>query len=185
MRSAQKRDKADNFSKLEVLIVEDSIFIADLLTTSLHTLGVKKVFVAHNVSECKKIILQQDSLKTVKNVDVIITEWLMPDSKGSDLIKWIREHEADTIKFLPIIVCSAYFNEGLVAQCRDMGVTDILAKPVSAEELANRLLHIVYHPRTYIETEKFFGPDRRRQNKDFSGEDRRQKERQETEHKHK
>jgi two-component system, chemotaxis family, chemotaxis protein CheY len=45
---------------------------------------------------------------------------------------------------------------------RDAGVTEFLAKPISAKALYNRILNVVAHPRPFIRTKTYFGPDRRR-----------------------
>jgi hypothetical protein len=41
-------------------------------------------------------------------------------------------------------------------------VTEFLCKPVSAKRLYERILNIVLRPRPFIQTDTFFGPDRRR-----------------------
>jgi hypothetical protein len=61
-----------------------------------------------------------------------------------------------------------------VIKARDAGVTEFLAKPISAKALYNRILHIILNPRPFIKTETYFGPDRRRNvNAKYSGPERR------------
>ena len=45
---------------------------------------------------------------------------------------------------------------------RDAGVTEFLAKPISAKGLYQRILNVVANPRPFIKTKTYFGPDRRR-----------------------
>jgi DNA-binding response OmpR family regulator len=45
---------------------------------------------------------------------------------------------------------------------RDAGVTEFLAKPISAKGLYQRILNVVANPRPFIKTKNYFGPDRRR-----------------------
>jgi hypothetical protein len=45
---------------------------------------------------------------------------------------------------------------------RDAGVTEFLAKPISAKALYQRILNVVASPRPFIRTKTYFGPDRRR-----------------------
>ena len=47
-------------------------------------------------------------------------------------------------------------------EARDAGVTEFLVKPLSAQALHQRILSVVAHPRPFIRTPTFFGPDRRR-----------------------
>jgi len=107
------------------------------------------------------------------NIDVLVLDWLMPHGSGLELLQWIRTHRSDSIKFLPVIVCSAYTSEALVKESRDNGANEVMVKPVSAEKLAGRILSVIEHPRPYIKAPNFFGPDRRRKDKPFSGDDQR------------
>src|SRR6185503_19347376 len=45
---------------------------------------------------------------------------------------------------------------------RDAGVTEFLAKPISAKALYQRIINVVANPRPFIKTKTYFGPDRRR-----------------------
>src|SRR3954453_18482091 len=49
-----------------------------------------------------------------------------------------------------------------VTVARDAGVTEFLAKPISAKGLYQRILNVVASPRPFIKTKTYFGPDRRR-----------------------
>jgi len=61
-----------------------------------------------------------------------------------------------------------------VIAARDAGVTEFLAKPISAKALYQRILNIVANPRPFIRTKNYFGPDRRRNaNPNYAGPERR------------
>jgi hypothetical protein len=61
-----------------------------------------------------------------------------------------------------------------VLQARDTGVSEFLCKPISAKALYDRIYSIVMHPRPFIRTKSYFGPDRRRaENPAYSGAERR------------
>jgi len=49
-----------------------------------------------------------------------------------------------------------------VTVARDAGVTEFLAKPISAKGLYQRIMNVVASPRPFIKTKTYFGPDRRR-----------------------
>jgi DNA-binding response OmpR family regulator len=49
-----------------------------------------------------------------------------------------------------------------VTAARDAGVTEFLAKPISAKGLYERIVNVVASPRPFIKTATYFGPDRRR-----------------------
>ena len=61
-----------------------------------------------------------------------------------------------------------------VTVARDAGVTEFLAKPISAKGLYQRILNVVANPRPFIKTKTYFGPDRRRNtNNTYVGPERR------------
>jgi DNA-binding response OmpR family regulator len=61
-----------------------------------------------------------------------------------------------------------------VTVARDAGVTEFLAKPISAKALYQRILNVVVNPRPFVKTKSYFGPDRRRNvNPNYIGPERR------------
>jgi DNA-binding NtrC family response regulator len=57
---------------------------------------------------------------------------------------------------------TGYAATARVAAARDQGVTEFLVKPFTANELARRIAYVIDAPRDFVETNEFFGPDRRR-----------------------
>jgi DNA-binding NtrC family response regulator len=49
-----------------------------------------------------------------------------------------------------------------VSEARDAGISEFLAKPVTARGLLERLHQAVSHPRAFVKATEYFGPDRRR-----------------------
>jgi hypothetical protein len=60
-----------------------------------------------------------------------------------------------------------------VCLARDAGITEFLAKPVSATLIYRRIAAMVENPRDFVETSSFFGPDRRRRAIGPTGSERR------------
>jgi len=61
-----------------------------------------------------------------------------------------------------------------VEAARDAGVTEFCAKPVTAAEMIRKVAAVIDHPRHFVRSETYFGPDRRRrQDPNFSGQERR------------
>ncbi|MFP4386830.1 MAG: response regulator, partial [Alphaproteobacteria bacterium] len=97
----------------------------------------------------------------------------MPKGSGKELVSWIRNHEAPDVHFLPIIIVSGYTTEKLTHKTRDLGVNEILVKPISGKLLASRICSVIDQPRPFIKSVDYFGPDRRRQDIPLTGTDRR------------
>jgi len=63
---------------------------------------------------------------------------------------------------VPIIMLTGHSEKRRVIEARDTGVTEFLAKPISAKALYQRVLNVVANPRPFIKTKTYFGPCRRR-----------------------
>jgi DNA-binding response OmpR family regulator len=74
----------------------------------------------------------------------------------------IRQPDSKGNPYAPIIMLTGHSEKRRVTVARDAGVTEFLAKPISAKGLYQRILNVVANPRPFIKTKTYFGPDRRR-----------------------
>lgn len=155
-----------DFSRLSVLVVEDSQFMRSLLVGILRALSIERILTAENGEEAISILSpatkKKQSMVGLTGVDVVISDMFMPVVDGNMLLRWIRLSEKSPDRFLPFIMCSAAADREIIVKARDAGVTEFLAKPFSANTVAQRLTAIVEHPRQFIYCPTYFGPDRRR-----------------------
>ena len=56
---------------------------------------------------------------------------------------------------------------------RDAGTNEFVVKPLSATSLFTRIQWVIENPRHFVTTDNYFGPDRRRKDASFKGDDRR------------
>ena len=81
---------------------------------------------------------------------------------------------ANANPYVPIIMLTGHSDKKRVMAARDSGVTEFLAKPISANALYQRILNVVANPRPFIKTKTYFAPDRRRlANPNYVGVERR------------
>ncbi|WP_259782507.1 response regulator [Aestuariispira ectoiniformans] len=155
-----------DFSRLSVLVVEDSQFMRSLIIGILRALGVERVMTAENGEEAIAILSpatkKTQSMVGMSGVDVIISDMFMPVVDGNMLLRWVRLSAKSPDRFLPFIMCSAAADRDVIIKARDAGVDEFLAKPFSANAMAQRLVAVVEHGRPYIYCPTYFGPDRRR-----------------------
>lgn len=158
-----------------ILVVEDYEFIQQLMTGMLKSFGVGGITMCSGGDEAKGLLQVMAASRSadVKMVDIVVTDWMMPEGDGASLIKWIRNNKTDKIRFLPIILVSAFTSKDIVTEARDMGANEALVKPLSGEKLANRILNVINHPRPFIKSPEYFGPDRRRKTQKFKGDEKR------------
>lgn len=171
-----KQPQPYDLSNLSILIVEDSLYIQNLLTQMLKIFGVGDIMTCSSVKEAQDLLTAVQATKKsryLKSVDIILMDWLMPEQNGDALLRWIRSHHSDTIRFLPAIVISGYTTEYIASQSRDLGAHESMVKPISGSGLASRICSVIEHPRPFIKSRNFFGPDRRRKNIPYDRKDRR------------
>jgi CheY-like chemotaxis protein len=162
------------FDKLTVLVAEDNLFMLRLVTSILRAFRVGRVLTARDGEEAKGVItLMQASFEASSRIDMLITDWTMPRCSGPELLAWIRGHEEEQVKYMPVIVMNAYTEADAVANARDLGANEFLAKPMSISGIVARLMSVIDKPRPFIVAPNFIGPDRRRQKlKPLAGERR-------------
>jgi two-component system chemotaxis response regulator CheY len=144
-----------NFAKLRFLIVDDNAHMRRILRTLLHSFGSRDVYEAEDGAA---------GLETFTHYlpDMVITDWAMPIFDGLELTQMIRQPGANANPFVPIIMLTGHSEKHRVVAARDAGVTEFLVKPISATALYERILNLIAHPRPFIKTKSYFGPDRRR-----------------------
>ena len=100
--------------------------------------------------------------------------WGMLICASMELTQMIRQPGANNNPYVPIIMLTGHSEKKRVIAARDAGVTEFLAKPISAKGLYQRVLNVVANPRPFIRTRSYFGPDRRRNtNPNYIGPERR------------
>lgn len=159
---------AFNFKKLSVLVVEDTVPMRKLIASVLDALGVGTVITAENGESGFELFKRE-------NPDIVLADWHMVPMDGIELTNLIRKDPLSPNKMTPVILVTGYSAMSRVAQARDVGVTEFMVKPFSANDLAKRLAYVINKPRDFIDHPDYFGPDRRRKaTDDYRGPYRRQ-----------
>lgn len=155
-----------DISKVNVLIVEDNLHFRTLIRTILQALGVENIEESRDGAEALEVLSSFDA-------NLAIIDWKMDGVDGLECVRRIRSEPDDRTKFLPIIMVTGYTEESLAKQARDVGVNDFLGKPISAKSLMSRIVSVLEDSRPFIQSDVFFGPDRRSHDDKFKGPDRR------------
>ncbi len=156
-----------NIERLNVLIVDDNRHMRFLVRMILKSLGVRDIMEAEEGAS---------ALKTLNNfdADIVICDWNMQPMDGIEFTKIIRTSDDSPNAYVPIIMLTGHTEVSRVVTARDAGVNEFLAKPVSAKKIYQRIKTILDHPRQYVRTPSYFGPDRRRrQDPEYDGPERR------------
>lgn len=147
--------------------MEDDQSMRALLRDMLAAFGIKEIEV---VSDGRKAF---DALRHFP-ADLVITDWVMEAIDGLEFTRLVRTAPASPNPYIPIIMLTSQSTADRVLQARDSGITEFLIKPLTANGLYNRIASIVQNPRRFVRADDFFGPDRRRADRDYMGEERRE-----------
>jgi two-component system chemotaxis response regulator CheY len=138
-----------------------------MLRTLLHGFGAREVHEAEDGASGLESFTQHLP-------DIVITDWAMPIFDGLELTQMIRQPGANSNPYVAIIMLTGHSEKKRVVAARDAGITEFLAKPISAKGLYQRIVNVVANPRPFIKTKTYFGPDRRRNvNPNYVGTERR------------
>ena len=156
-----------DFNRLSFLVIDDNIHMRRILRTLLHGFGTREVHEAEDGAAGLEAFIK-------RTPDILITDWVMPIVGGLELTQTIRQPGANFNPYVPIIMLTGHSEKQHVVLARDAGVTEFLAKPISAKGLYDRVVNVVVNPRPFIKTNTYFGPDRRRNvNPNYVGTERR------------
>ncbi|HHO58922.1 MAG TPA: phosphate regulon transcriptional regulatory protein PhoB [Thiotrichales bacterium] len=119
----------------KILIVEDDEAIQDMLQFALESEDYR-LYQATNVKDAWAVI---DS----KALDLVLLDWMLPDSSGIDLLHRIRKHHSR----LPVIMITARIDEEDRVRGLDTGADDYITKPFSVKELKSRIRAVLRRSR--------------------------------------
>src|SRR4029078_720569 len=144
-----------DFNRLRFLVIDDNAHMRRILRTLLHGFGAREVYEAEDGAAGLEAF-------THYIPDIVITDWAMPIFDGLELMQMIRQPGANANPYVAIIMLTGHSEKKRVMAARDAGVTEFLAKPISAKALYQRIINVVANPRPFIKTKNCFCSDRRR-----------------------
>lgn len=144
-----------NLSQSAVLLLEHSRAEQDLYCQMLFGFGGKNVHRCETREEAHKVLAETQ-------IDLVIVDaQLGPDDEdGYAFVRELRRSRRDSA-FLPVIMVTGHTPGSQITWARDSGVHFVVRKPVSPNVLLERILWIAQEARPMIESDSYFGPDRR------------------------
>ncbi|MBE7217792.1 MAG: response regulator [Caulobacteraceae bacterium] len=144
-----------NLARVVVLLVEPNVAEQDLLVQMLTGFGVR------NVRRCQDTLEARSALATL-DVGLIVLDASAPDGRAYDFVAWLRREAPDSRRFLPVLMLKGHVQASQVRRARDCGANFVIAKPISARVLLDRISWLGSEPRGFLAIEGgYAGPDRR------------------------
>ena len=153
------------FAALKILVIDNNPQMRTIITTVIEAIGVKDTYCAQDGREGLARLLRYP-------IDIIYVDFEMRPVNGLSFIRSVRALNTAKAE-IPIIMLTAYGDSRSVILARDAGMTEFLVKPVTAASILGRLNAVIMHPRAFIRSPNYTGPDRRRRALPYAGPERR------------
>jgi two-component system, chemotaxis family, chemotaxis protein CheY len=115
---------------MRFLIIDDSITMRRIIANILARLGYPDVLHAANGREAL------DCLAT-EPVDVVITDWYMPEMNGLDFVKILRT--TPETAHIPIVIVTANASSNDIRHALELGVKGYILKPFTVETMKDKI----------------------------------------------
>lgn len=145
---------ANPLKNYKILVVDSDTELAQVLRSMLAKMG---------FSGCEHTGSGAEALRKLGNqpYDFLITEWNVGLLSGIEMIEKIRRAPDSPNPILPIIMLTGRGEQVDVVTARDSGINEFVVKPFSAKAIYNRIERIIEHPRQFVLSPNFVGPNRR------------------------
>ena len=140
---------------IRVLLLDDNMSMRVIIQTILHGLGAFEIHEAADAVSASRIVRE-------RRIDLALVDFQLQDGYGVQFVRDVRRSPSDQLRFLPIIMVTGHSERLRVEEARDAGVSEFVAKPLTAQALMSRLEAAVMRPRPFVSSAAYFGPDRRR-----------------------
>jgi len=143
------------YDLLRLLLVDDNHYMRVLLAEILRAIGVKHIYEATDGAEGLQMMRDH-------RIDVVMTDLSMQPLDGIDFVRLLRNSPDSPNHLAPVIMITGHSTFARVNEARDAGVSEFLAKPLTARGVIERLHQAIEHPRAFVRSDDYYGPDRRR-----------------------
>ena len=144
-----------SLQSLKVLLIDDNQHMRAITSAVLQSAGVREVREASDGAAALEILREQ-------SVDLAIVDFNMFPLDGVEFTRLVRNSPDTANPYLPIIMMTGHSEKSRVFEARDAGVTEFVVKPITAKAILDLIQAVIFHPRPYVKTDGYFGPDRRR-----------------------
>jgi two-component system chemotaxis response regulator CheY len=155
-----------DYSAISFLVVDDQPYTRRIVRSILTGFGSREVYESANGEE---------ALELARNVapSIIITDLVMPDSNGMNLIARLKAPESP-VRNIPIIVLSGYLTKTAALSMISSGADEVLVKPVAPKALHEHITRIVLRqdkksaPAAFVQNRRRHGETGRKKSKELA-----------------
>ncbi len=120
---------------MKALVVEDLKIMRKVIVNALKEIDIKDSFEAEDGIEALSLLQEE-------KIDLIVTDWLMPNMDGFELVTDIKKDKR--LKNIPILMITSVDDRINVVKAIKAGINDYIAKPFKPETLKEKIKNIIY-----------------------------------------
>jgi two-component system chemotaxis response regulator CheY len=154
MTGGRQNNMSAGMAALRILLVDDNQHMRAIVSAILGGVGVRDIRQASDGAEALQAVREWKA-------DLAIVDFQMHPLDGVEFTRLVRNSPDSKNPYLPIIMMTGFAEKARVEEARDAGVTELLAKPITAKGVIERLNAVIFHPRPFVRTPDYFGPKRR------------------------
>lgn len=143
-----------------VVVADDSKTARDIAIHALRTMGIYDIRQSPDGADALKKIAERAP-------DFVVLDFEMPHD-GLTVLRHLRRAPTSPNRALPVLIMTAYTDRARIEALRDSGANEIISKPLSVAKLTGRVRAMMEHPRPFIDTAAYVGPERRRRGADLA-----------------
>ncbi|RAU20365.1 two-component system response regulator [Paramagnetospirillum kuznetsovii] len=143
-----------DLSPITALIIDDSRYARSFIKTGLQSFGISRVLEAGDGPSGLEVLRNSE-------VHLVIVDHDMSPMNGIDFTRYVRGGDLVACVDVSILMLSGDSSKDVVFQARNAGVNEFLMKPFSADSLYRRVRNAMIHPKAFVQSPSFTGPDRR------------------------
>jgi len=145
-----------SYDGVEVLLLDRDLAMRHLIRSALLGIGFRRVVECRAVQEIPALVGQRP-------IDLMLLDLDTDTAQVCETIRDIRNNRYGLNPFVVVIAMTWTPERKMIAQTLDAGTDDVLAKPVSAAVLKERVRNLVLYRKDFVVTGDYIGPDRRQE----------------------
>ncbi|OVA11618.1 Signal transduction response regulator [Macleaya cordata] len=123
-------------SLIHVLAVDDCLIDRKIVEKLLKTAKFKVTTVESGKKAIEVLGLNEENVETPlneHNIDIIFTDYCMPEMNGYDLLKAVKEHSH--LKSIPVVIMSSEHDPQRISRCLATGAEEFMRKPLKLRDV--------------------------------------------------
>ena len=148
---------------VQILLIDDNQHMRAIASAILQSAGIRKVIEASDGGAALEAMRDHA-------IDLALVDFNMFPLDGVEFTRLVRNSPDSANPYLPIIMMTGHSEKSRVTEARDAGVTEFVAKPITAKAVLDRINAVIMRPRAFIQSADYVGPCRRRRDQpDYAG----------------